>query len=49
MDTLQIGSLLFAAGFFTCAMAVATAIMWSFSDKRVLDAGFVRRDARRMA
>ncbi|WP_168195634.1 hypothetical protein [Bradyrhizobium sp. NAS80.1] len=46
---LQTGSLLFAAGFLTCAMMVATAIAWSFSDNRVTDGEFVQGDSRRMA
>ncbi len=46
---LQTGSLLFAAGFLTCAMMVATAIAWSFSDNRVTDGEFAQGDARRMA
>ncbi|MGX1325072.1 hypothetical protein AB7M17_008525 [Bradyrhizobium sp. USDA 377] len=46
---LQTGSLLFAAGFLTCAMMVASAIAWSFSDNRVTDGEFARQDGRRMA
>ncbi|MBR0711523.1 MULTISPECIES: hypothetical protein [Bradyrhizobium] len=46
---LQTGSLLFAAGFLTCAMMVASAIAWSFSDSRVTGREFAREDARRMA
>ncbi|MBB4372557.1 hypothetical protein GGD63_005365 [Bradyrhizobium sp. cir1] len=46
---LQTGSLLFAAGFLTCAMMVLSAIAWSFSDNRVTDGAFAREDARRMA
>ena len=42
-------SLLFAAGFLTCAMIVASAIAWSFSDKRVNDGEFAQGDARRLA
>jgi hypothetical protein len=46
---LHTGSLLFAAGFLTCAMIVASAIVWSFSDNRVSDGEFAQGDARRMA
>lgn len=47
---LQTGSLLFAAGFLTCAMIVVSAIAWSFSDNRVTtDGGFAQEDGRRMA
>ncbi|MHC2621758.1 hypothetical protein ACVIW2_003790 [Bradyrhizobium huanghuaihaiense] len=46
---LQTGSLLFAAGFLTCAMIVASAIGWSFSDNRVTDGEFAQEDGRRMA
>jgi hypothetical protein len=45
---LQTGSLLFAAGFLTCAMVVVSAIAWSFSDNRVTGE-FAQNDARRMA
>jgi hypothetical protein len=46
---LHTGSLLFAAGFLTCAMVVASAIVWSFSDSRVTNGEFAQGDARRMA
>lgn len=46
---LHTGSLLFAAGFLTCAMVVASAIVWSFSDNRVTDGEFAQGDARRTA
>jgi hypothetical protein len=46
---LHTGSLLFAAGFLICAMAVMFAIAWSFSDNRVTDGDFAQDDARRMA
>jgi hypothetical protein len=46
---LHTGSLLFAAGFLTCAVVIASAIAWSFSDNRVTDGEFARGDARRMA
>ncbi|MBR0822066.1 hypothetical protein [Bradyrhizobium liaoningense] len=46
---LHTGSLLFAAGFLTCALVVASAIAWSFSDNRVTDGEFAQDDARRIA
>ncbi|WP_456624319.1 MULTISPECIES: hypothetical protein [unclassified Bradyrhizobium] len=46
---LQTGSLLFAAGFLTCAIIAASAVAWSFSDHRVIDAELTPGDARRMA
>ncbi|MBR0842787.1 MULTISPECIES: hypothetical protein [Bradyrhizobium] len=46
---LQTGSLLFAAGFLTCAAIVASAIAWSFSDNRVTDGEFAPGDVRRTA
>lgn len=46
---LQTGSLLFAAGFLICAMVVMFAIAWSFSDKRVIDAGLAPDKDRRLA
>ncbi|WP_167561111.1 hypothetical protein [Bradyrhizobium sp. AS23.2] len=46
---LQTGPLLFAGGFLSCAMIVASAIAWSFSDNRVTDGEFAQRDARRTA
>ncbi|MBR0735259.1 hypothetical protein JQ636_26185 [Bradyrhizobium japonicum] len=46
---LHTGPLLFAAGFLTCAMIVASAIAWSFSDNRVNDGEFAQGDVRRLA
>ncbi|MET4389282.1 hypothetical protein ABIB73_005051 [Bradyrhizobium sp. F1.4.3] len=46
---LQIGSLLFAAGFLTCAIMVASAVAWSFSDNRVTDLELRSGDARPLA
>lgn len=46
---LHTGSLLFAAGFLSCAMIVASAIAWSFSDHRVIDAELTHGDVSRVA